>query len=63
MRRRTFLTVGNQEISASDAAACDVCLYNKTTDKLVIVKSTKFTISEYPSSNYSPVGVVVIPGT
>ena len=63
MRRRTFLTLGNQGISASEAIAGDICLYNKTTDKLLIVESSKFTASEYPSSKYSPVGVVVIPGS
>ena len=62
MRRRTFLTLGTEGINASDAAACDVCLYNKTTDKLLIVEAAKFTINEYPSTKYSPVGVVVIPG-
>ena len=63
MRRRTFLTLGNEGIDVSKAVACDICLYNKTTQKLVIVESSKFSASEYPSSNYSPVGVVVIPGS
>ena len=63
MRRRTFLTVSNEGIDVSKAVACDICLYNKTTDKLLIVEASKFNISEYPSSNYSPVGVVVIPGS
>ena len=63
MRRRTFLTLGNQEISISEAIAGDICLYNKTTDKLVIVKSSKFSVSKYPSDKYSPIGVVVIPGS
>lgn len=62
MRRRTFLTVSNKGIDVSKAVAGDVCLYNKTTDKLLIVEAAKFNITEYPSSNYSPVGVVVIPG-
>ena len=62
MRRRTFLTLGTEGIDVSKAVACDICLYNKTTDKLLIVESSKFSISEYPSSKYSPVGVVVIPG-
>ena len=62
MRRRTFLTVSGEGIKPSDAMACDICLYNKTTQKLLIVESAKFTVSEYPSDKYSPVGVVVIPG-
>ena len=63
MRRRTFLTLGTEGISASDAVACDICLYNKTTGKLLIVEASKFSVSEYPSTNYSPVGIVVIPGS
>ena len=63
MRRRTFLTVSGEGIDVSKAVAADVCLYNKSTQKLLIVKSDDFTASEYPSSNYSPVGVVVIPGS
>ena len=62
MRRRTFLTASNEGIDVSKAVACDVCLCNKSTGKLLIVEASKFSISEYPSSNYSPVGVVVIPG-
>lgn len=62
MRRRTFLTVSNEGIDVSKAVACDICLCNKSTGKLLIVEAAKFNTTEYPSSNYSPVGVVVIPG-
>ena len=69
MRRRTFLTLGNQEIIAggnipsSQASACDVCLYEKWTDSLVIIPYSLFNVKTYPSNSYSPVGVVVIPGS
>ena len=63
MRRRTFLTLGNEGIDVSKAMACDICLCNKSTGKLLIVEASKFNITEYPSSKYSPVGVVVIPGS
>ena len=62
MRRRTFLTVSNEGIDVSKAVAADVCLCNKSTGKLLIVEAAKFNVTEYPISNYSPVGVVVIPG-
>ena len=62
MRRRTFLTLGNEGIKASEAMAGDICLYNKRTDKLLIVSNNVFNDKNYPSSNYSPVGVVIIPG-
>ena len=63
MRRRTFLTVSGEGIDVSKAVACDVCICNKSTGKLLIVEAAKFNVTEYPSSNYSPVGVVVIPGS
>ena len=63
MRRRTFLTVSNEGIDVSKAMACDICLCNKSTGKLLIVESSKFSATEYPSDKYSPVGVVVIPGS
>lgn len=63
MRRRTFLTLGNEGISASKAKACDICLYSKSTQKLLIVEGDRFSASGYPSSDYTPVGVVVIPGS
>ena len=63
MRRRTFLTLGNEGINVSNAVAGDICLYNKSTQKLLIVGAAKFNITEYSSSQYSPIGVVVIPGS
>lgn len=62
MRRRTFLTLGTEGIKGSEADACDICLFNKRTKKLLIVEAYEFSVSEYPSTNYSPIGVVVIPG-
>lgn len=62
MRRRCLIE-GNGIVSASKSSACDVCLYDKTNDTLVIVKYDDFSVVSYPSSNYSPVGVVVVPGT
>lgn len=62
MRRRTFLTASNEGIDTSNVVTGDICLCNKGTGKLLIVEASKFTVEEYPSTNYSPVGVVVIPG-
>ena len=64
MRRRTFLTVSKREgIKGSKAVAGDGLLYNKTTDELCIIPSNEITTETYPISNYSLVGVVVVPGT
>lgn len=50
-------------ISPSESSSCDICLYDKTNDKLIIVKGDMWNIETYPSSKYSPVGIVLIPGT
>lgn len=39
----------------------DICLYDKTNDKLIIVANDDFSAEKYPLDSYSPVGVVVIP--
>ena len=49
-------------INPSEANVADICLYDKRQDKLIIVDGNEFDGSLYPSTNYSPVGVVVVPG-
>ena len=63
MRRRTFLTLGNEGIKASESVAGDICLYNKKTQKLIIVKQEMCDLKTYPSDLYKPIGVVFIPGS
>lgn len=41
----------------------DAVLYDKQADKLVIVPTTDDIGTEYPSDNYEPIGVVVIPAS
>ena len=48
---------------ASSSKAGDICLYDISAGKLIIVDGETFDASAYPSSNFSPVGVVVVPGT
>ena len=50
-------------ISPSESQTCDICFYDKTKDKLIIVKGDIWNIELFPSSKYLPIGVVVIPGT
>ena len=69
--RRTIVTHGTEYKTVNwgklnpppPSEAGDICLFNKSTQKLLIVEAAKFNITEYPSSNYSPIGVVVIPGS
>lgn len=61
--RRRLLTTSYKEIAPSKAQPCDIVLCNKTTNKLLIVPNNEFSSNSYPSSTYSPVGVVVIPGS
>lgn len=65
MRRRTLLKANSSGggIEPSLSAAADVCLYEKSSDSLIIVPGGQFSASAYPSTNYSPVGVVVVPGS
>ena len=56
-------TISGGHISASTAVACDICLYEKGTKSLVIIPQKSFDIKTYPSHSYSPVGIVVIPGS
>ena len=50
-------------VNPSLSAAADICLYDKSIRKLIIVPGSDFSAPAYPSSGYSPVGVVVVPGT
>lgn len=50
-------------INPIESKAGDICLYNISAGKLIIVDGETFDANAYPSSNYSPVGVVVVPGS
>lgn len=50
-------------IEPSKAVAGDYCLYDKQANKLVIVQNDKLNVDDFPLTDYTPVGVVVIPGS
>lgn len=50
-------------IESSKAVAGDYCLYDKQADKLVIVQNDKLNADDFPLTDYTPVGVVAIPGS
>lgn len=50
-------------IDPSKAVAADYCLYDKQADKLIIVQNDKLNADDFPLTDYTPVGVVVIPGS
>lgn len=54
---------GGDSIEPSESKAGDICLYDISAGKLIIVDGETFDTNAYPSSSYSPVGVVVVPGT
>ena len=54
--------MGGGGVNPSEANVADICLYDKQSDKLIIVDGNEFSGDLYPSTNYSPVGVVVVPG-
>ena len=55
--------IDDKFISSKDAVAGDVCFYDSQRDKLVLVKAVKVSAANYPSSRFTPIGVVVVPGT
>lgn len=68
MRRRSLFTQGSKDlpldsISPADSVAGDYCFYDKTADKIIIVDQTKWSADRYPSNKYTPIGIVVVPGT
>ena len=64
MRRRTLLKSNSGgEVDPVKSAPCDLCFYDKTEDKVIIVNGEQWNSSTYPSSRYTPIGVVVVPGS
>lgn len=60
--RSRVLASAKKDGIGSNAQALDIVLYNNATDKLEIVANGTWSAASYPSSNYIPVGIVVIPG-
>ena len=68
MRRRSLFTQGSKDlpldsISPADSVVGDYAFYDKTADKIIIIDQTKWSVDTYPSSKYTPIGVVVVPGS
>lgn len=57
-----YKTVNWSVLEPKLALAGDICLYDKSADKLIIISASE-DLANYPADNYSPVGVVVIPST
>ena len=47
----------------SQSVACDLCFYDKQNDKVIIVSGKDWSIETYPADKYTPIGVVVVPGS
>ena len=54
---------GVKTIAPSQSVACDICFYDKQKDKVVIVSQNDWSIENCPASRYTPIGVVVVPGS
>lgn len=57
--RRRFMTQSGGRFADSEAG--DAMLYNKSTGEIVCVKYNDLNSQNYPSSTFTPIGVVVIP--
>lgn len=62
MRRRILQVASGGSINPSESKACDICLYDKTADSLVIVDGDTWSVEAYPVDVYTPIGIVVVPG-
>lgn len=50
------------EIEPFKSAPGDLCFYDRTAKKLIIVDGDTWNSASYPSSRYVPIGIVVVPG-
>ena len=66
MRRRllfNYKSYGGAEITSANTSPCDLCFYDKINKKVILVAGDRWDISKYPSSAYTLIGIVVIPGS
>lgn len=56
------VVIGGSEVNPSESKACDICFYDSTEDKVIIVDGDKWSIESYSASRYTPIGIVVVPG-
>lgn len=63
MRRRILEIGNNSGVNPGQSKACDICFYDKTSDSLVIVDGDTWSVEAYPADVYTPIGVVVVPGS
>lgn len=60
---RKGFEISDAIIQPSKSGPADICLYDKTADKLVIVKGDLFLVDYFPADKYTPIGIVVVPGS
>lgn len=63
MRRRLLYKPDGGGIPPSESSPCDICFYDKVNDNVIIVSGSEWSSDLYPSSRYTPIGVVVVPGS
>ena len=63
IRNRLLKTVGSKFIIVTipDTMAGDICFYDKINQTKIFVRG-KFKLSDFPTENYTPIGIVVVPG-
>jgi hypothetical protein len=62
--RNRFLTASktSKVVSISESVAGDICFYDKLNDKIIVVTGKPLE-EDYPLSDYTPIGIVAVPGT
>lgn len=60
---RKGFEISDAIIQPNKSGPADICLYDKQNDKLIIVKNDLFSVDYFPADKYTPIGIVVVPGT
>ena len=63
MRRRILSSASAGDVNPNQSKACDICFYDRTLDSLVIADGDTWNAETYPSDRYTPIGIVVVPGS
>ena len=62
--RRSLMFVRKKTVASIEAGkAGDICFYNLAEDRKIIVPFEEYDYSLYPSEEYYPLGVVVVPAS
>ena len=63
MRKRSLLTNNIIGKPIEEANYADICFYDKEKDNKIIVETESFDASNFPLSQFTPIGIVAVPSS